>query len=206
MPNPEPSVRTREVFHADLRDLDDFTKNFILDYKPITVLSFPSLIDPAPGNLESMGNGNPVLTDINTSDIGSLVFATADIHGFRVELPYDMDVRAECGFRVKWQKTQAGAGGAGACLWTLTYDQKQIGVSTTGAGVAATALFPIIANQVDLAQYISQWTTIGIIAAGSLNALTAGTDCLDCSLLATLDTITDVGLDAVQMWYRPRLL
>ena len=207
MPNPEPSVRTREVFHADLRDKDDFTKNFILDHKPFNVpLGISGMTDGTPANLQSMGNGNPDLQDINTSDIGSLVFATADIHGFRVELPYDMCVKAECGFRVKWQKIQNIAAATGGCLWTLTYEQKQIGVSTTGAGIAATALTVPIANSVDLARYVSQWTNIGTIAAGSLNALTAGTDCLDCSLLATLDTITDGTLDAIQLWYRPRVL
>ena len=206
MPNPEPSVRTREVFHADLRDKNDFTKNFVLDYKPVTVLSFPSYEEATPSDLQSMGTGAAPISDINTSQIGSMTFASTDTHGFRVELPYDMDVKAECGFRVKWQKIQNIAAGTGGCLWTLTYEQKQIGVSTTGAGIAATALSVPIANSVDLARYVSQWTNIGTIAAGSLNALTAGTDCLDMTILATLDTITDGTLDAVQMWYRPRLL
>jgi hypothetical protein len=207
MPNPEPTTRTREVYSADLRDYNDFTKNYVLDYKPVTVLSFPSIETAAgPADLASMGTGAAPVSDINTSQIGSMTFATTDTHGFRVELPYDMDVRAACGFRVKWQKIQAIAAGTGACLWTLTYEQKQIGVSTTGAGIAATVLNTIIANQVDLAQFVSQWTSIGIINAGTLNALTAGTDCLDCTLLATLDTITDGTLDAVQLWYRPRLV
>jgi len=206
MPNPEPTTRTREVFSADLREYDDFTKNFVLDYKPVTVLDFPSILTAGPLAIQSLGNGNAPIADINTSDIGSMTFATGDIHGFRVELPYDMDVTAACGFRVKWQKVQAAAAGTGACLWTLTYEQKQIVVSTTGAGIAATALVPIIANQVDLAQYVSRWTSIGVIPAGTLAALTPGDDCLDCTLLATLDTITDGTLDAVQMWYHPRLI
>jgi hypothetical protein len=207
MPNPNPSVKSREVYHADLRDFGDFTKNFVLDYKPVTVLSFPSIETTAgPADLSSMGTGAAPVSDINTSQIGSMTFANTDTHGFRVELPYDMDVREDVGFRIKWQKIQNIGAGTGACLWGLTYEQKQIGVSTTGAGVAATALNTIIANQVDLARYVSQWTTIGIINAGSLNALTAGTDCLDCTLLATLDTITDGTLDCVQMWYKPRVL
>lgn len=206
MPNPQPSLKTRDVYHADLRDAGDFTKNFVLDYKPVTVLSFPSLTDGTPANLQSMGTGTPVVTNINTSGIASLVMVTTDTHEFRVELPYDMDVREECGFCVKWQKTQAGAGATGTCLFTLTYDQKQIGVSTTGAGLAATPLSLPLAIQADLAQYISQWTNIGTIAAGSLNALTAGRDCLDFSLLCTLGVVTDIGVDCVQMWYKPRLI
>lgn len=204
-----PSTRTRPspVRHQDLREFDDFTKNFLLDYKPVTVLSFPSIETAAgPADLASMGTGAAPVSDINTSQIGSMTFADTDTHGFRVELPYDLDETWPVGFRVKWQKIQNIAAGAGSCLWTLTYEQKQIGISTTGAGIAATALVPIIADQVDLARYVSQWTSIGVIPAGSLSALTPGDDCLDCTLLAGLTVITDGTLDAVQMLYHPRLI
>lgn len=203
----EPTTATRGVRNrrnSDLREYNDLTKNYVRDTKTITIVDFPNLLDSA-GNLNSMGNGNPTLDDINTSDIGCLDFdATGEIYGFSVILPEDMDQDEEVGFRVKWLKVQAAAAGTGAALWALTYNAAVMG--TTALAIGATALTVPIPNQVDLAQYVPQWTQEGTLAAGTLSALTPGDDALDCSLAVTLDTITDAQLMAVQMIYRTRLL
>ena len=204
----QPSARTRTspVRNADLRDENDFTKNFFLDYKPVTVLSFPSIETAAgPADLASMGTGAAPVSDINTSDIGGLTLATTDTHGFKVELPYDMDPAALVGFRCKWLKIQAIAAGTGSALLALTYNAVPVGVNTPMA-IGATPLSVPIPLCVDLAQYVEVWTEIGTIAEGSLSALTPGDDCLDMLLTNTLDTITDATLTAVQMWYKARVL
>ena len=205
MYNPTTATRAEgQRMNEDLREYNDFTKNFVRDVKRVTIVDFPSLLDSA-GNLNSMGNGNPTLDDINTSDIGCLDFdASAEVNGFSIILPEDMDPTAEVNFRVKWLKVQAAAAGTGAALWGLTYNASLTGI--TALAIGATALTTPIPNDVDFAQFVSTWTEEGTLVAGTLSALTPGDDALDCSLAVTLDTITDAQLVAVQMIYRPRLL
>jgi hypothetical protein len=191
--------------NADLREYDDFTKNFVRDVKTIDIVTFSNLLAAGPLNLMSMGNGNPTLNDINTSDIGAIdMDATGEIYGFSVILPEDMDQDQEVGFRVKWIKIQAIAAGTGGATWALTYNQSVNAV--TALAIGATALTVPIPASVDVAQNVPVWTEEGTIVAGALSALTPGTDALDCSLAVTLDTITDSQLMAVQMTYRTRVL
>jgi hypothetical protein len=209
MPIYEPSTKTRAgiMRNKDLRDEDDFTKNFVLDYKPVTVVEFPNLAAAGPAGLISLGNGNPVLTTINTSDIGGLEFnADDEVYGFQTKLPYDMDPDAACGFRVKWCKVQNIAAATGGALFGITYNAVNVGVNTPMA-IGVTPLNPLIVNSVDIARWVEQWTSIGEIAAGALSALVPGDDHLDCSLaMTTLDTITDATVTCVEFWYRPRVL
>jgi hypothetical protein len=206
MYNPTTATRPEQNrMNADLREYDDFTKNFVRDVKRVTIVEFNNLLGAGPINLMSMGNGNPTLDDINTSDIGALDFdATGEIYGFSVILPEDMDPTQEVGFRVKWLKVQAAAAGTGGATWALTYNAALTGV--TALAIGATVLTVPIPASVDAAQYVTKWTEEGTIAAGSLSALTPGDDALDCSVAVTLDTITDAQLMAVQMIYRTRLL
>ena len=205
MYNPTTATRPEtQRMNADLREYNDFTKNFVRDVKRVTIVEFLNLLDSG-GNLNSMGNGNPTLNDINTSDIGAIdMDATGEIYGFSVILPEDMDPNQEVGFRVKWIKIQAIAAGTGGATFALTYNQALAGV--TALAIGATALTVPIPASVDVAQNVPQWTQAGTIAAGTLSALTPGDDALDCSVAVTLDTITDAQLMAVQMIYRPRLL
>jgi len=192
--------------NPDLCGFDDFTRNYILDYKPTTILKFPGLTDGTPAALQGLGTGTPQIIDVNTSGIGGMTFvANTDAHGFSFTLPYWMDPDAACGVRLKWLKVQAAAAGTGAALWTFTYNAARMGV--TAMAIGATALNTPIANQVDLAQYVPQWTQMGIFNAGTFSALTPGDDAIDCLIeMTTLDTITDGTLIEAEFWARPRLL
>jgi hypothetical protein len=194
---------------ADLREYDDFTKNFVADRPIIEVLDFTknnNLRAVGPLAIESLGNGNPQLLDINTSDIAGMTFnANGEIYGFEVELPYDMDPNQDVDFRLKWSNSAAAA--TGSALWILLYNAVITANAGTAIAIGATALDTPYGVDVDAGADIQKWTPWGTIAAGGLSALTPGDDCLDMSLeMDTFDTIVDATLYKVQMRYYKRMV
>ena len=210
MYNPTTATRPEaQRLTADLREYDDFSKNFVGDQKIVEVLDFSknlNLFAAGPLALTSMGNGGPALVTIAASDIGGMLFnADGEIYGFEVELPFDMDPNQDVDFRLKWSNSAAAA--TGSALWILTYNAVITANAGTALAIGATALDTPYGIDVDAGANIQKWTPWGTIAAGGLSALTPGDDCLDMSLEQdTFDTITDATLYKVQMRYFKRMI
>ena len=202
----EPTNHTITATARNLRNYNDFAKNYIMDRPIVKTFDFPNIMNATgPADLMGQGGGTPTLPEVNASEICGLFMDTdLDSHGFEVVLPYDMDVDEQVDFRYLWSNSEAAA--TGSALWVMFYNPVKVGVSTAIA-IAATQIDVPIANQVDLAANVQRWTSCGSISAGFLSALTPGDDVLHCCInMTTLTVLADATLYCGQMRYHRKYL
>ncbi len=154
-------------------------------------------------NPEGAGTGAPEYAEIAASSICGVLFAAStDTHGFRWRLPMDIDLSKDIDFRLHWSNSAAAA--TGSCLWAVTYLPIVHGTTTIAA--PATALDTVVASDVDLGANIMATTEWGSLTGGTLTTVTPGDDSLGIEITATLTTITDATLSAVDARYYRKYL
>ena len=129
--------------------------------------------------LISAGGGSPSMGEISTTTICGLhIDAEGDDIGLFIPIPYDMDVKYNCGFRCYWVTSTTGSD---ACTWTIKYTEITTNAEAVAAG--ATALTTAIAADTSNGQYYVNVTAWGELAGGTLTndrglaLLVEATDC-----------------------------
>lgn len=186
-----------------LRNFNRLTRNYVLD-RPQVIIWSPHLAYEGTG-ITYLGSGPPALTEMNSSDVISLRFATTNTHNILWRLPQDMDPTKDLDIRaIHMQKVAT----SGTVTWTWLYGKLPLAGATAIASTLPATVFDTIASAQNahttaFAPYAQGWNTI---AAGKLSAMSPGEDYLHLKVTCTLATLADADLIAVEARYYRRFV
>ena len=152
------------------------------------------------------GSAHPTIAEINSSGIIAPV-CNADNEGFGTlwKLPPSIDVAQEIGFRLLTCNV-TDAAGTGTELWAITY--KALVAATTAVAVPATAMGTVVTATTNLAQYVTVWSSWGLIAAATsgITTLIPGDDALILKCIVDITSVTDTNPLILQARYYRKYL
>jgi len=143
-----------------------------------------------------LGGGPPAFTEINTSDITAIRFATGNTMMVLWTIPADCDLSKDLGLRVvSSNKVNTG----GTIGYGITYRAIPLGgavaIAATPAGVFNTVAVPRVAHTTAYAPKEHGWN---VLSGNVLAALTPGLDYLQLMLTCTLTVLADDDLWELQ--------